>query len=213
MRRVWIEILNELVSAKNQVTLNLKLSRTNIVITIGTYKKIIKKYPHLNTIENIIHRLSNAGCTITTIHNQLSNDTLTDEWIYIIDKPIGLIADTQSKFLYDLDNGVEVEYIDYEYTGNIIPKQTSCIVQQIVIDNDEHIIRIDINSIDGQFVGVINIRETLKNSTSAPRIINLIYERCSTDMNKFEYELKHNGYNADETNTILTLLRLYTYYL
>lgn len=198
MRRIWIEILNEIITAKDTITLSLKLSRNSITITIGTYKKVIRKYPHLNTIENLINRLSEAGCTITTIHNQLNTDSLTEEWIYIIDKPIELIAYTQSKFLYNLNNGVEVEYTDGKYTGNIIPKQTGGITQQIVIENDEHIVRIDINSIDGQFVGVITIREILKNSISAPRIIDLIYKRNSVNIDKFRYELKSNGYTDDE---------------
>ena len=64
MRRIWIEILNEVIAAKDTITLSLKLSRNSITITIGSYKKTIKRYPHLNTIENLIHRLSDAGCTI-----------------------------------------------------------------------------------------------------------------------------------------------------
>lgn len=124
-----------------------------------------------------------------------------------------MTAYAKSTFLYNLDNGVEVEYTDGKYTGNIIPKQTGGIIQQVVIENDEHIVRIDINSIDGQFVGVITIREILKNSISAPRIIDLIYKRNSVNIDKFKYELKSNGYTTDETNKILTLLRLYTYYL
>lgn len=213
MRRIWIEILNEVIAAKDTITLSLKLSRNSITITIGNYKKTIKKYPHLNTIENLIHRLSDAGCTINTIYNQSDTDNSTEEWIYIINKPVGLTAYAKSTFLYNLDNGVEVEYINGEYTGNIIPKQTGGITQQVVIENDEHIVRIDINSIDDQFVGVITIREILKNSISAPRIIDLIYKRNSVNIDKFRYEIKSNDYTTDETNKMLTLLRLYTYYL
>ena len=94
-----------------------------------------------------------------------------------------------------------------------LPKNTLDNITVTNIENDEHIVRIDINSIDGQFVGVITIREILKNSISAPRIIDLIYKRNSVNIDKFRYELKSNGYTADETDNILTLLRLYTYYL
>ena len=45
MKRIWIEILNEVIAAKDTITLSLKVSRNSIIITIGSYKKTIKKIP------------------------------------------------------------------------------------------------------------------------------------------------------------------------
>lgn len=86
MKRIWIEILNEIVSATGNVTLTLKLSRHNIIATIGSYKKIIRRFPHLKTIEKLIDRLKEAGCIVDQIQEMLDSTTLTEQWTYIIKK-------------------------------------------------------------------------------------------------------------------------------
>lgn len=113
----------------------LKLSRRDIIIEIGNYKKIIRKFPHLATIEKLIERLREAGCVVDEIAETLDGTSLTEKYTYIIRKPNSLTAKTQSTFLYDLNDGIEMEYIDGEYTGNVIPKQTGCILQNLVVDS------------------------------------------------------------------------------
>lgn len=44
MRRVWVNVLNEIINANDTVTLSVKLSRTSMVIDIGNYKNVIKSF-------------------------------------------------------------------------------------------------------------------------------------------------------------------------
>ena len=103
MRRVWVNVLNEIINANDTVTLSVKLSRTSMVIDIGDYKNVIRRFPHLDTLKSFIERLSDAGCVINEIHNNLEGNALTEEYIYLIKKPNELMAEAQSTFLYELE--------------------------------------------------------------------------------------------------------------
>lgn len=213
MKQIWIEILNEIISAKGQVTLNLKLSRTNIVITIGGYKKIIRKFPHLNTLTKLIDRLKEAGCIIDETYEQLDGTALTEEWIYIIKKPETLNAGTQSTFVYKLTD-IEAECIDYTYTGNLIPKETGGIVQRLVINTGDNTLKIDINSIGGQPTGLISVYKAPNDPFSRTEYVTTAYERFAINMQDIEYALvKESNFSTNEISMILTLIELYTKYL
>lgn len=214
MRRIWIEILNEIVSAKDQITMVLKLSRRNIIIEIGNYKKIIRKFPHLATIEKLIERLREAGCVVDEIAETLDGTSLTEKYTYIIRKPNSLTAGTQSTFLYDLNDGIEMEYIDGEYTGNVIPKQTGCILQKLVVDSGEYTINIDINSIDDQHYTLITLRVRLKEKENAiNNLTNIVYDYFCSNMNEIEYAIIDEGFSQETADAIMPLLKLYLKYL
>lgn len=217
MKKVCIEILNEIVNAKNQITLTLKLSTDNILITIGDYKHIIKRYPHLKNIQQMINDLRDANCMVDEIQELLNSTVLIEQWTYIIKKPKNLTAKTQSTVLYTL-NSIEAEYIDYTYTGNLIPTQTGGIIQRLVIDTDENNFKIDINSISGQVMGLINIYQIPKDKAVKPEdikpiYITIMYERHTVDIEEIEYKLKDEGYNYSEIDSILKLIELYLEYL
>lgn len=214
MRRIWIEILNEIVSAKDQITMVLKLSRRNIIIEIGNYKKIIRKFPHLATIEKLIERLREAGCVVDEIAETLDGTSLTEKYTYIIRKPNSLTAKTQSTFLYDLNDGIEMEYIDGEYTGNVIPKQTGCILQKLVVDSGEYTVNIDINSIDDQHYTLITLRIRLKEKENAiNNLTNIVYDYFCSNMNEIEYAIIDEGFSQETANAVMPLLKLYLKYL
>lgn len=212
MKNVWIRILNEIINANNEITLNVKLSRTNIIIDINDYNTIIKRFPHLDTLKAFIDRLSNAGCTINEIENRLNNDTLTEEYIYIIKKPNELMAETRSKFLYELDK-IELECIDDEYTGNLIPKQISGIIQKLIIHTNDNIFTIDITSINSNNLGIINIHKKHKSEFYVTETIDLLYERYSNNSDLLKHELKKNKYEPELIKKILTLLKVYRPYI
>lgn len=213
MKKIWIEILNEIVSAKDNVTLTLKLSRHNIIVTIGGYKKIIRRFPHLKTIEKLIDRLKEAGCIVDQIQEMLDSTTLTEQWTYIIKKPETLNAATHSTFLYTL-NDIEAECIDYTYTGNLIPKETGGIVQRLVINTDNNTFKIDINSIGGQPAGLISVYKASNDPFSRTEYVTTAYERFAINMQDIEYALaKESNFSTNEINTILALIDLYTKYL
>lgn len=213
MRRVWVNILNEIINAKNTITLSAKLSRTSMVVDTGNYKNIVKRFPHLDTLKSFIERLSDAGCVIDIIHNQLDGDALTEEYIYIIKKPNELMAETQSKFLYELDK-IEPECIDYEYTGNLIPKETSGIVQKLIIHTDNNMFTVDISGINSQSFGVINIRKDIKHGICVPESITLLYDRYSKDTDiLIKHELEKQKYKLELIEKILVLIKLYRPYM
>ena len=212
MRRVWVNILNEIINAKDTITLSAKLSRASMVIDIGNYKHIVKRFPHLDTLKSFIERLSDAGCVINTIHNQLDGNALTEEYIYIIKKPNELIAETQSKFLYELDK-IEPECIDYEYTGNLIPKEISGIVQKLIIHTDNNIFTVDVTSINANNLGIINIHKKHKKEFYVIETIDLLYERYTKDTDAIKHELEKQGYKPEIIKKILTLLKLYRPYM
>ena len=214
MRRICIEILNEIISAKDQITMVLKLSRRNIIIEIGNYKKIIRKFPHLAIIEKLIERLREAGCVVDEIAETLDGTSLTEKYTYIIRKPNSLTAKTQSTFLYDLNDGIEMEYIDGEYTGNVIPKQTGCILQKLVVDSDEYTVNIDINGVDDQHYTLITIRVTLKEKENAiNNLTNIVYDYFCSNMNEIEYAIIDEGFSQETADAIMPLLKLYLKYL
>lgn len=213
MRRVWIEILNEIVSTKDQVTLTLKLSRRDIIVEIGNYKKIIRKFPHLATIEKLIERLRDAGCVVDKIAETLDGTSLTEKLTYIIKKPNNLTANTQSTFLYDLNKGIEMEYIDGEYTGDVIPKQTGCILQRLIINTNDSSYKIDIQSVDGQYYGLITIYGKLKDEDAIANIVTITYNRCSSNLNKIEYEIVDKGLSQETADVMMPVLKLYLKYL
>lgn len=214
MRRIWIEILNEIVSTKNEITMVLKLSRRDIIVEIGNYKKIIRKFPHLATIEKLIERLREAGCVIDEIAETLDGTSLTEKYTYIIRKPNSLTAKTQSTFLYDLNNGIEMEYIDGEYTGNVIPKQTGCILQKLVVDSGEYTVNIDINSIDDQHYTLITLRVRLKEKENAiNNLTNIVYDYFCSNMNEIEYAIIDEGFSQETADAVMPLLKLYLKYL
>jgi hypothetical protein len=213
MKKVWIEILNEIISAKDNVALTLKLSRHNIIVTVGDYKKIIRRFPHLKTIEKLIDRLKEAGCIVDQIQEMLDSTTLTEQWTYIIKKPETLNAATQSTFLYAL-NDIEAECIDYTYTGNLIPKETGGIVQRLVINTDNNTFKIDINSIGGQPAGLISVYKAPNDPFSRTEYVTTAYERFAINMQDIEYALaKESNFSTNEISTILALIDLYTKYL
>lgn len=212
MRRIWIEILNEIISAKNKITMVLKLSRRDIIVEIGNYKKIIRKFPHLATIEKLIERLREAGCVVDEIAETLDGTSLTEKYTYIIRKPNSLTAKTKSTFLYDLNNGIEMEYIDGEYTGNIIPKQTGCILQKLVVDSGEYTINIDINSIDDQHYTLITLRVRLKEN-AINNLTNIVYDCFCSNMNEIEYAIIDEGFSQETADAVMPLLKLYLKYL
>lgn len=214
MRRIWIEILNEIVNAKNEITMVLKLSRRDIIVEIGNYKKIIRKFPHLATIEKLIERLRDAGCVVDEIAETLDGTSLTEKYTYIIRKPNSLTAKTKSTFLYDLNDGIEMEYIDGEYTGNVIPKQTGCIIQKLVVDSGEYTINIDINSIDDQHYTLITLRVRLKEKENAiNNLTNIVYDSFNSNLNVIEYAIIDNGFSQEIADTAMPLLKLYLKYL
>lgn len=213
MKKVWIKILNEIVSAKDNVALTLKLSRHNIIVTVGDYKEIIRRFPHLKTIEKLIDRLKEAGCIVDQIQEMLDSTILTEQWTYIIKKPETLNAATHSTFLYTL-NSIEVECIDYTYTGNLIPKETEGIVQRLVINTDNNTFKIDINSIGGQPAGLISVYKAPNDPFSRTEYVTTAYERFAINMQDIEYTLaKESNFLATEKDTILALIDLYTKYL
>ena len=213
MKKVWIEILNEIISATGNVTLTLKLSRHNIIVTIGSYKKIIRRFPHLKTIEKLIDRLKEAGCIVDQIQEMLDSTTLTEQWTYIIKKPETLNAAIHSTFLYKLNN-IEIECIDYTYTENLIPKETEGIVQRLVINTDNNTFKIDINSIGGQPAGLISVYKAPNDPFSRTEYVTTAYERFAINMQDIEYALaKESDFLATEKDTILALINLYTKYL
>ena len=212
MRRVWVNILNEIINAKDTITLSAKLSRTSMVIDTGDYKNVIKRFPHLDTLKSFIERLSDAGCVIDTIHNQLDGNTLIEEYIYIIKKPNELMAKTQSKFLYELDK-IEQECIDYEYTGNLIPKEISGIVQKFIMHTNDNVFTVDVTSINANNLGIVNIHKKHKTKLYVTETIDLLYERYSTDTDMLKHELEGHKYEPELTKTILTLLKLYRPYM
>ena len=212
MRKVWIRILNEIINANNEITLNVKLSRTNMVIDINDYNTIIKQFPHFDTLKAFIDRLSNAGCTINEIENHLDGNTLTEEYIYIIKKPNELMAETRSRFLYELDK-IELECINDEYTGNLIPQQISGIVQKLIIHTDNNIFTVDITSINSNNLGIINIHKKHKSEFYVTETIDLLYERYSNDNDLLKHELEKNKYASELIKKILTILKLYRPYL
>lgn len=214
MRRIWIEILNEIVSAKNEITMVLKLSRRDIIIEIGNYKKIIRKFPHLATIEKLIERLRDAGYVVDEITETLDGTRLTEKYTYIIRKPNSLTAKTQSTFLYDLNNGIEMEYIDGEYTGNVIPKQTGCILQKLVVDNSKYTVKVDINSIENQRYALLTISATLKEKEDAVNnIANIVYDSFNSNLNVIEYAIIDKGLSKETADVVMPLLELYLKYL
>ena len=213
MRRILIEILNEIISAKDQITMVLSLSRRNIIIEIGNYKKIIRKFPHLTAIEKLIERLREVGCVVDEIAETLDGTSLTEKYTYIIRKPNSLTAKTQSTFLYDLNDGIEMEYIDGEYTGNVIPKQTGCILQKLVVDSDEYTVKIDINGVDDQHYTLITIRVALKEKENAiNNITNIVYDYLCSNMNEIEYAIIKKGFSKETADAIMPLLKLYLKY-
>ena len=213
MRRVWVNVLNEIINANDTVTLSVKLSRTSMVIDIGNYKNIIKKFPHLDTLKSFIKRLSDAGCVIDEIHNNLESNALTEEYIYIIKKPSELMAEAQSKFLYELDN-IEPECIDYEYTGNLIPKEISGIAQKLIMHTENHMFTVDISGINSQNFGVINICKDIKYDFCVPENITLLYDRYSKDTDVLiKHELEKQKYKPELIEKILILTKLYRPYM
>lgn len=213
MRRILIEILNEIISAKDQITMVLSLSRRNIIIEIGNYKKIIRKFPHLTAIEKLIERLREVGCVVDEIAETLDGTSLTEKYTYIIRKPNSLTAKTQSTFLYDLNDGIEMEYIDGEYTGNVIPKQTGCILQKLVVDSDEYTVKIDINGVDDQHYTLITIRVALKEKENdINNITNIVYDYLCSNMNEIEYAIIKKGFSKETADAIMPLLKLYLKY-
>lgn len=214
MRRIWIEILNEIVSAKDQITMVLKLSRRDIIVEIGNYKKIIRKFPHLETIEKLIEKLRDAGCVVDEITETLDGTSLTEKYTYIIRKPNSLTAKTHSTFLYDLNNGIEMEYIDGEYTGDVIPKQTGCILQKLVVDNGNYSIKANINSIENQRYALLTISATLKEKEDAiNNIANVVYDSFNSNLNVIEYAIIDNGFSQEIADAVMPLLKLYLKYL
>lgn len=213
MRRVWVNVLNKIINAKDTITLSAKLSRTSMVIDIGNYKNVIKRFPHLDTLKSFIERLSDAGCVIDEIHNNLEGNALTEEYIYLIKKPNELMAEAQSKFLYELDK-IEPECIDYEYTGNLIPKEISGIVQKLIMHTENRIFTVDISGINSQNFGVINIRKDIKHSLCVPESITLLYDRYSKDTDVLiKHELEKQKYKLELIEKILVLIKLYRPYM
>lgn len=215
MRRIWIEILNKIVNAKDQITITLKLSKRDIIIEIGNYKKIIRKFPHLTTIEKLIDKLKDAGCTINEIYETLNDINVTEKWTYIIKKSNNLTAGTQSTFLYNLNTGIEMEYIDCKYTGNVIPKQTGCILQRLVIDNDDakYTYKVDINSIENQQYGLLTFYVTLKKEGAITNTANLVYDKYQSNLNIIKYAIINKGLSQETADTVMPLLKLYLKYL
>lgn len=213
MRRVWVNILNEIMNANETVTLSAKLSRNSMVVDVGDYKKVIKRFPHLDTLKTFIEKLSDAGCVIDEIHNQLEGNALIEEYIYIIKKPSELMAKTQSTFLYELDK-IEPECIDYEYTGNLIPKEISGIVQKLIIHTKNRIFTVNISGINSESFGVINIRKDIKHGLCVPESITLLYDRYSKDTDVLiKHELEKQKYKPELIEKILVLIKLYRPYM
>lgn len=215
MKRIWIEILNKIVNAKDQITITLKLSKRDIIIEIGNYKKIIRKFPHLTTIEKLIDKLKDAGCTINEIYETLDDINVTEKWTYIIKKSNNLTAGTQSTFLYNLNTGIEMEYIDYKYTGNVIPKQTDCILQRLIIDNDDtkYTYKVDINSIENQQYGLLTFYVTLKKEGAITNTANIVYDKYQSNLNIIKYAIINKGLSQETADTVMPLLKLYLKYL
>lgn len=164
---------------------------------------------HLLTIKQ-----TEAGCVVDEIAETLDGTSLTEKYTYIIRKPNSLTAKTQSTFLYDLNDGIEMEYIDGEYTGNVIPKQTGCILQKLVVDSGEYTVNIDINSIDDQHYTLITLRVRLKEKENTiNNLMNIVYDYFCSNMNEIEYAIIDEGFSQETADAIMPLLKLYLKYL